>query len=121
MYRALCDAQFVMQRGLRFGIHQPVFTSVCFTPFFLTPPCQLHHLLICLFHFWFNAFWLAAFYYPVFRMGISFLIYTFVIYPHVFEMQLWHETRAGCKSDKLCVGQTIYSIYLNAILGIPLN
>ena len=59
-----------------------------------------------LFHFWFSTLCLAAFFYayPVFRMGILFLIYTFVIYPHVCGMQLGHETRAGCKSDKLGVG-----------------
>jgi len=54
-------------------------------------------------------------------MGISFLIYTFVIFPHVCGMQLGHETRAGCKSDKLGVGQTTYYVYFNAILGVPLN
>jgi len=46
-------------------------------------------------------------------MGISFLIYTFVIYPHVFGMQLGHETRAGCTSDKLCVGQMTYLFECN--------
>jgi len=54
-------------------------------------------------------------------MGISFLIYAFVIYPSVFGMQLVQEARAGCTSDKLCVGQMTYYIYLNAILGVSLN
>jgi len=36
-------------------------------------------------------------------------------------MPMGHETRAGCTSDKLCVGQMTYCIYLNAIQGVSLN